>query len=82
LRTYQPLKHRKFRLQFGGIHFHSGHFGAFFKSIILLGIRDRHRRHFWELFFWSLFIRPHLFGDAITYAIYGYHFRKIFENCL
>jgi hypothetical protein len=56
--------------------------GAFFKSILLLGIKDRHRRHFWKLFFWSLFRRPHLFVDAITYAIYGYHFRKVFEDYL
>jgi radical SAM superfamily enzyme YgiQ (UPF0313 family) len=82
LRAYQPLNRRTFRLQFGGIHFNSGYFGAFFKSILLLGIKDRHRSHFWKLFFWSLFTRPHLFVDAITYAIYGYHFRKTFGNYL
>ncbi len=30
--------------------------------------------------FWSLFRRPALFSTAITYAIYGFHFRKIFER--
>ena len=32
----------------------------------------------WKLFFWSLFRRPKLFLLAITYSIYGYHFRKVF----
>jgi hypothetical protein len=82
LRHYKPLQHRAFRLQFGGIHFNSGYLGAFFKSIIMLGIWDKHRRHCWKLFFWSLFRRPRLFTEAITYAIYGYHFRKIFGNVL
>lgn len=33
-----------------------------------------------RLFFWSLIRRPRLFSLAITFAIYGYHFRKITEN--
>ncbi len=82
LSTYKPLKRQTFRLLFGGIHWNSGYAGAFFKSILLLGIKDKHRRHFWKLFFWSLFTRPELFADAITYAIYGYHFRKIFGDYL
>lgn len=82
LLNYQPLKRQTFRLLFGGIHWNSGYFGAFFKSIMLLGVRDQHRSHFWKLFFWSLFRRPRLFADAMTYAIYGYHFRKIFGDFL
>jgi len=50
---------------------------AFFRSIIQLGIIDKERRHYWELFFWALFRRPRLFPLAITFAIYGYHFRQI-----
>ena len=38
------------------------------------------RFHFWKLFFWSLFRKPRLFPLAITYAIYGFHFRKIAEG--
>lgn len=52
---------------------------AFLKSLWLLGIRDRARVHYWKLFFWSLFRHPRLFPLAITYAIYGYHFRKVFR---
>lgn len=58
---------------------HSGHAGAFFKSLWVLGVKDRARLHYWKLFFWTIFSRPRLFPMAITYAIYGYHFRKIFK---
>jgi radical SAM superfamily enzyme YgiQ (UPF0313 family) len=51
---------------------------AFIKSIFILGIFTSGRRQFWRLFFWSLFRMPGKFGEAISYAIYGYHFRKIF----
>jgi radical SAM superfamily enzyme YgiQ (UPF0313 family) len=50
---------------------------AFFRSIIQLGIIDKERRHYWKLFFWTLFRRPKLFPLAITFAIYGYHFRQV-----
>jgi hypothetical protein len=32
------------------------------------------------LFFKTLFVRPRLLPLAITFAIYGYHFRKVFER--
>jgi radical SAM superfamily enzyme YgiQ (UPF0313 family) len=82
LKDYNPLEKTAFHLHFGHIRFHFGYSGAFFKSIVLLGIKDKERMYFWKLFFWSLFRRPQLFASAITYAIYGYHFRKVFENYL
>jgi radical SAM superfamily enzyme YgiQ (UPF0313 family) len=53
---------------------------AFIKSLIWLGIIGRERVYYWKLLFWTLFKRPDLFPMAITFAIYGYHFRKIFER--
>jgi radical SAM superfamily enzyme YgiQ (UPF0313 family) len=50
---------------------------AFFRSIVRLGILDKERTHYWKLFFWTLFRRPKLFPLAITFAIYGYHFRQV-----
>lgn len=47
------------------------------RSIIRLGIIDRERIYYWKLFFWTLFRRPKLFPLAITFAIYGHHFRQI-----
>lgn len=51
---------------------------AFLKSIYLLGIKGAERIHYWKLFFWSLFRRPRLFPLAITFSIYGFHFRRVF----
>ena len=75
LRDYKPLEKKAFS-------FHFSYLGAFFKSILFLGIIERERFYYWKLFFWSLFRRPQLFHLAITFAIYGFHFRKIFQNCL
>lgn len=53
---------------------------ALIKSIFRLGIFGKERFYYWKLFFWTLFRRPRLFPMAITFAIYGYHYRKIFET--
>jgi len=53
---------------------------AFFRSILYLGILKKNRKYYWSLFFWSLINKPKLFTLAITYSIYGYHFRKVFKN--
>ncbi|HSB02502.1 MAG TPA: DUF4070 domain-containing protein, partial [Anaerolineales bacterium] len=47
------------------------------RSIIRLGILDKERIYYWKLFFWTLFRKPRLFPLAITFSIYGYHFRQI-----
>jgi radical SAM superfamily enzyme YgiQ (UPF0313 family) len=52
---------------------------AFFRSIYHLGIVGKERVHYWKLLFWTLFRRPELFPLAVTFAIYGYHFRKVCE---
>jgi hypothetical protein len=53
---------------------------AFFKSVVRLGIIGRERRYYWRLLFWSLFRRPAMFATAVRLSIYGYHFRKVYEN--
>jgi radical SAM superfamily enzyme YgiQ (UPF0313 family) len=75
LREYRPLQRKPF-------HFHFSYLGAFFKSILFLGIIEKERFYYWKLFFWSLFRRPQLFHLALTFSIYGFHFRKIFGQCL
>lgn len=52
---------------------------AFFRSVWLLGIRGPERLEYWKLFFWTLFRDARKFPLAITFAIYGYHFRKVSE---
>jgi len=80
LKEYKPLQ--KFHFHFGYIRFHFGYLGAFLKSIWFLGIKNKARFYYWKLFFWSLFRRPRLFPLAITYAIYGFHFRNVFKDYL
>jgi len=53
---------------------------ALLRSIVILGIVDEGRLYFWKLFFWSLFKKPKVFPLAITYAVYGFHYRKVFIN--
>jgi len=71
LKEYRFLQKKKIRFDFSYIK-------AFFKSIWLLGIKNKGRVFYWKTFFWSLFRRPLLLPKMITFAIYGFHFQKIF----
>jgi radical SAM superfamily enzyme YgiQ (UPF0313 family) len=51
---------------------------AFLRSVYYIGIQDRGRSEYWKLLIWTLFKKPRLIVDAITYTVYGYHFRKIY----
>jgi len=51
-------------------------------SLVRLGILGQERFHYWKLLLWTQFRRPRLFPEAITLAIYGYHFRKICKRHL
>ncbi|MGC9520073.1 MAG: B12-binding domain-containing radical SAM protein [Desulfuromonadaceae bacterium] len=72
-KEYRPRPQASFHIQ-------EGHFGALFKTMLYLGVFGKERFHYWKLFFWSLFCKPRLFPLAISYAVYGYHFRKVAEN--
>jgi hypothetical protein len=71
LREYQPPK-----ISF---QWEPQYFLALWRSIYHLGICGIERVQYWQLFFWTLFRRPRLFPLAITFAIYGYHFRQVAE---
>jgi radical SAM superfamily enzyme YgiQ (UPF0313 family) len=70
LREYKPIKRKIPRLR-------TYHIRAFIASIWLNGIKQRGRRYFWNLFFWSLFRRPSLFPYAIGFSLVGVHFRSV-----
>jgi len=57
-------------------------FLAFLRSTYLLGIIGKERFHYWKLLIWTRFRRPKLMPLAITLAIYGHHFRKVYEQHL
>ncbi|HTP02143.1 MAG TPA: B12-binding domain-containing radical SAM protein [Anaerolineales bacterium] len=69
LREYRPPRF--------GVPLSGQHVLALFRSIGRLGIAGHERAQYWKLFFWALFRKPRLFPMAITFAIYGYHFRQV-----
>ena len=52
---------------------------AFFRSVLRLGIIGKERVQYWKLVIWTLVRRPELFALAITFTIYGYHFRQVMD---
>jgi radical SAM superfamily enzyme YgiQ (UPF0313 family) len=71
LKEYRPKQLRtKTSLKFS-------YFKAFLKSIWILGIKGKERLYYWKLISWTLLRRPRFFSLAISFAIYGFHFRKI-----
>jgi hypothetical protein len=73
LRTHEPFRHHVAPLRVE-------HVSALLQSMVLLGVVGKERWYYWKLFFWSLFRRPRHFSTAITLAIYGFHFRRVFEQ--
>jgi radical SAM superfamily enzyme YgiQ (UPF0313 family) len=73
LKEYKPLN-------LGKPHFSFSNLGAFLKANFRLGFIGKERKQYWSLFFWSLFRKPVFFPMAITFSIYGFHFRKIFRQ--
>jgi radical SAM superfamily enzyme YgiQ (UPF0313 family) len=52
---------------------------AFFKSLWILGVIEKGRRHFWNLILSSIIKYPTKLSLAVTMAIYGFHFRLVTE---
>ncbi len=71
LKEYKPKK----RKQLSYFRFH--HVKALFKSMWFLGIREKGRRYYWKFLFSTLVKRPWSFPISISFAIYGFHFRKV-----
>ncbi|WKZ37465.1 MAG: B12-binding domain-containing radical SAM protein [Anaerolineales bacterium] len=71
LREYQPPNIK--------VHFEPQYIMALLRSMYQLGVSGVERIQYWRLFFWTLYHRPRLFPLAITFAIYGFHFRRVAE---
>ncbi|MCE9612624.1 MAG: B12-binding domain-containing radical SAM protein [Lentisphaerae bacterium] len=54
---------------------------ALARSWFRIGVLGRERWHYWWLLLWTQCRHPRLLPEAITLAIYGYHFRKVCERC-
>jgi hypothetical protein len=56
-------------------------FMAFLKSLWLLGVWYRGRLAYWRFFLGTLLRHPRQFRGAIEFAIIGYHFRRVAQEC-
>jgi len=75
LREYRPLPLHRRR-----VHFSAPHIRAFLKSLWLLGVQGRERFQYWRLLASTLIRRPRSIQLAVTFAIYGFHFRRVFKE--
>ena len=73
LKEYKPKGKRK-----GNIN--PRHIVALIKSMWVLGIKEKGRGCYWRLFAWTLLKKPKSFPLSITFAIQGFHFRKVAEK--
>jgi radical SAM superfamily enzyme YgiQ (UPF0313 family) len=72
LKNYRPAKRTGGSLDYSDIK-------AFLKSIWHLGILHKGRRYYWKLMLRAL-RHPQYLNLICTLAIYGFHFRKVFEE--
>lgn len=72
LKNYKPERFRRARFDLTKLK-------AFFKSILIIGILHKGRLEYWKFLLWTLFCKPSLFIDAVTFAVYGYHYRMTYK---
>ena len=71
LLNYRQINRQKKKMEFS-------YLVSFFKSLYVIGILNKGRSEYWKLLIWTLFRRPALLKDALTFAVYGYHFRTVY----
>lgn len=71
LKDFKPLK---------GSPYRSYYLKAVLRSFWILGLKEKGRLPFWKFIFSCLFQNPRNLPLAFTFAIYGYHFRKVFKR--
>jgi len=73
LKDYKPVRRRRVdRLEIT----------AFFRSILYLGILDKGKSkiYYWKLLVTAFLFHRESFGEAVSSAIFGYHFRKLLSK--
>jgi hypothetical protein len=71
LLNYKPAHSKTKKIEFA-------YLSGFIKSIIIIGILNKGRSEYWKLFAWTIFNRPQLFMDAITFTVYGHHYQTVY----
>jgi radical SAM superfamily enzyme YgiQ (UPF0313 family) len=72
LKIFEPPKRN-------GSHIELRDIKALFHSFWSLGVAGEERFYYWKALFWTLLRRPQLLPLCVRLAIYGYHFRKVFQ---
>lgn len=70
-RNYKPIKTRKSDIDLARLR-------AFLKSVFVLGLLNRGRFEYWKFMIWTIVNKPKLLEEAITFSVYGYHFRTVY----
>ncbi len=73
LKDYQPVRRKRVdKLEIR----------AFFSSILYLGILDKGKNkiYYWKLLITAFLFHRKKFGEAVSSAIFGYHFRKLLSK--
>jgi radical SAM superfamily enzyme YgiQ (UPF0313 family) len=70
-KEYKPVRRKRVS------HLQLWHVRTFFRSMWVLGIRDRERLYYWRFLISTLLKRPQHFPLSIALAVYGYHFRQV-----
>ena len=70
---YKPRSKRK-----GNIH--PRYLGILIRTMWFLGIKEKGRRYYWRLFISTLLKNPRSLPLSISFAIQGFHFRKVAEK--
>lgn len=73
LRDYKPVRRRRIDRQ---------EMMAFFRSVLYLGILDKgiNKLYYWKLIVTAFLFHRESFGEAVSSAIFGYHFRKLLSK--
>ena len=53
---------------------------ALFRAMYTLGVKEKGRRYYWKLLFQTMVRYPRFLPEAVTFAIYGHHFRKVYNS--
>ncbi len=72
-KEYKPLRRRLTKYELNLCYLK-----ALFKASFYLGILEKGRLSYWALLLKTLLKHPRFFPEAVTFAVYGYHFRKVF----
>jgi len=81
-RVHTLLKEYTPKARSWNLHSSRWNLQGLFKSLWFMGIREPGRWQYWRLMISTMFRRPKSLPLFITLSIYGYHFRRVIEQCI